>query len=109
MRYGADMRAVTIDQAREQLGDLVDAAVEGEQVVLKRGARRIAAIVPLEATLTDAQAQRLRRQLAAGRARGKVREFATPEAAGKFLRRTAAFLGRSGQRAAVVTDSSRST
>jgi prevent-host-death family protein len=87
MGYGLGMRAVTIDQAREQLGELVDAAVEGEQVVLKRGARRIAAIVPLEATLTDAQAQRLWRQLAAGRARGNVREFATAEAAVQFLRR----------------------
>jgi prevent-host-death family protein len=87
MRYGTHMRAVTIDQASGQLGELVDAAVEGEQVVLKRGARRIAAIVPLEATLTDAQAQRLWRRLAAGRARGKVREFATPEAAVQFLRR----------------------
>jgi prevent-host-death family protein len=99
----------TIDQAREHLGELVDAAVESEQIVLKRGARRIAAIVPLEATLTDAQAQRLWRQLAAGQAPGKVREFATPETAGKFLRRTAPFLGRRRQRAAVVTDSSRST
>lgn len=80
------MRAVTIDQARDQLGELVDAAVEGEQVVLKRGARRVAAIVPLEATLTDAQARRLWRQLAARRARGKVREFATPAAAVEFLR-----------------------
>ena len=87
MHYALGMRAVTIDQAREQLGELVDAAVEGEQVVLKRGARRIAAIIPLGATLTDAQAQRLWRQLAAGRARGKVREFATPEAAAQFLRR----------------------
>jgi prevent-host-death family protein len=87
MSYGAGMRAVTIEQARERLGELVDAALEGERVVLKRGARGIAAIVPVEATLTDAQAQRLWRQLAAGRARGKVREFGTPEAAVQFLNR----------------------
>lgn len=81
------MRAVTIEQARERLSELVDAALEGERVVLKRGARRIAAIVPVEGVLTDAQAERLWRRLAAGRARGKVREFDTPELAVQFLGR----------------------
>jgi prevent-host-death family protein len=86
MHYDLVMRAVTIDEAREQLAELVDAAVEGEQVVLKRGAHRIAAIVPLEATLTDAQAQRMWQELAARRGRGKVADFATADAAVQFLR-----------------------
>ena len=80
------MRAFTIDQARDRLSELVDAAVEGEHVVLKRGSRRVAAIVPIEATLSDAQAQHLWQQLAAVRRRGMVQEFATAEAAVDFLR-----------------------
>ena len=80
------MRAVSIDRAKDRLSELVDAAVEGERVVLERGARRVAAIVPLEATLADAQAQRLWQRLAAARRCGKVREFPSAEAAVEFLR-----------------------
>lgn len=87
MHYGSAMRPVSIDRAKDRLSELVDAAVEGERVVLKRGSRRVAAIVPLEATLADAQAHRLWQRLAAARRRGKVREFPSAEAAIEFLHR----------------------
>jgi prevent-host-death family protein len=82
------MHAVTIREAKARLNELVEAAARGEQVVLMRGAKHVAAIVPLSgeelelpARLTDPQAERLWRQLAAERQAGGVLEFAAPEQA----------------------------
>jgi prevent-host-death family protein len=64
------MKAVTIREAKARLNALVEAAERGEQVVLMRGAKHVAAIVPLSAedlevapSLTEAQAERLWRRL----------------------------------------------
>ncbi len=69
------MHTVTIREAKARLNALVDAAERGEQVVLMRGSRLVAAIVPvsaddsgLSARLTDPQAERLWRQIEGGRA-----------------------------------------
>lgn len=73
------MRAVTIREAKARLNELVKAANRGEQVVLMRGSKHIAAIVPLSAEelelparLTDPQAERLWRQIAAERRDGSA-------------------------------------
>ena len=62
------MRAVTLKDAKARLNELVGAA-------------------ELAPRLTDAQAQRLWRQLAEERARGSVLEFKTSEAAVEYLTR----------------------
>jgi prevent-host-death family protein len=66
------MRAVTIREAKARLNELLEAATRGEQVVLMRGSKHVAALVPLSAEelelparLSDPQAERLWRQLAA--------------------------------------------
>lgn len=86
------MRAVTIKEAKAHLNALVEAAVRGEQVVLLRGSKHVAAIVPVTAEeielpprLTDAQAERLWRNIADDRASGKMKMFATPRAAAAFI------------------------
>jgi prevent-host-death family protein len=63
------MRAVAIREAKARLNALVEAAERGEQIVLMRGAKHVALIVPLSeedlevsGRLTDAQAERLWRQ-----------------------------------------------
>lgn len=83
------MRALTIKEAKAHLNALVEAAVMGEEVVLMRGSKHVAAIVPLSAEdleiaprLTDEQADRFWRQLAADRARGAAATF---ETAGKAV------------------------
>lgn len=89
------MRAVTIREAKARLNELVEAAARGEQVVLMRGAKHVAAIVPLSAEelelpsrLSDPQAERFWRQLAEERRTGKVLEFEEPEeAVGKLAAR----------------------
>ncbi len=60
------MKAVTIREAKARLNALVEAAEQGEQVVLMRGSKHVAAIVPLSEedielapSLADAQAERL--------------------------------------------------
>lgn len=66
------MQAVTIREAKARLNALIEAAERGEQVVLMRGARHVALIVPLGAEdlevaprLSDGQAERLWREVAA--------------------------------------------
>jgi antitoxin (DNA-binding transcriptional repressor) of toxin-antitoxin stability system len=66
------MQAVTIREAKARLNALIEAAERGEQVVLMRGARHVALIVPLGAEdlevaprLSDGQAERLWREIAA--------------------------------------------
>ena len=80
------MRAVTIKEAKARLNALVDAAVSGEQVVLMRGSKHVAAIVPVSADelelpprLSDEQAARFWKVLAEERARGGTASFASAE------------------------------
>jgi prevent-host-death family protein len=88
------MKAVTIREAKAHLNELIQAATRGEQVVLMRGSKHVAAIVPLSADelelpprLSDPQAERFWRWLAEGR-RGESRLlFESPEEAVGFLSR----------------------
>jgi len=89
------MKAVTIREAKARLNALVEAAERGEQIVLMRGSKHVAAIVPvsaddieLAARLTDAQAARLWRQLHEARKAGTSMTLDSPERAVAFLRRT---------------------
>ncbi|MBI4705847.1 MAG: type II toxin-antitoxin system prevent-host-death family antitoxin [Deltaproteobacteria bacterium] len=82
------MRAVTIKEARAHLNEIIEAAQRGEQVVLMRGAKHVAAIVPITADdlelaprLADEQAERLWRALAEERAAGRAQVLPTAEAA----------------------------
>ena len=72
------MRAVTIKDAKAHLNELIDAAVDGEQVVLLRGSKHVAAIVPLGPEqleivpeLSDAQAQQFWARIRDERLKGK--------------------------------------
>lgn len=94
------MRAVTIKEAKAHLNELIDAAAAGEQVVLMRGSKHVAAIVPISAedielatTLSDRQAERFWQELAAERSRGETVTVATPEAAVSYLADPAAATG----------------
>jgi len=87
------MKAVTIREAKARLNALVEAAERGEQIVLMRGSKHVAAIVPVSAddlelapSLTDAQADRLWRQLHEERLAGTSMVFESPERAVTFLR-----------------------
>ena len=87
------MKAVTIREAKARLNALVEAAERGEQIVLMRGSKHVAAIVPMSAddlelapSLTDAQADRLWRQLHEERQAGTSVIFDSPERAVSFLR-----------------------
>src|SRR5688572_32910308 len=82
------MRAVTIKEAKAHLNELVEAAHNGEQVVLLRGSEHVAAIVPITAgdlelnlPLTDAQAEKLWHMVEAERRSGKLLTYETPEQA----------------------------
>jgi prevent-host-death family protein len=88
------VRAVTIKDAKAHLNELVQAAQAGEQVVLMRGAKHVAAIIPineqnieLALELTDDQAARFWRQLASEQASGTVAAFGSAERAVQHLRR----------------------
>jgi prevent-host-death family protein len=79
------MHTVTIREAKARLNALVDAAERGEQVVLMRGSRLVAAIVPVSSDdlelaprLTDPQAERLWRQIEGERASGASLVFDAP-------------------------------
>ncbi|HSF17798.1 MAG TPA: type II toxin-antitoxin system prevent-host-death family antitoxin [Vicinamibacteria bacterium] len=80
------MKAVTIREAKARLNALVEAAERGEQVVLMRGSKHVAAIVPLTEddlelapSLTDAQAERLWRRLDEERREGSTLLFESAE------------------------------
>ena len=82
------MQTVTIREAKARLNALVNAAERGEQVVLMRGSRLVAAIVPVSAAdlelaprLTDPQAERLWRQIEGERTSGASLSFDAPERA----------------------------
>lgn len=86
------MHTVTIREAKARLNALVDAAERGEQVVLMRGSRLVAAIVPVSADdlelaprLTDPQAERLWKQIEGERASGASVAFDAPEEAVAYL------------------------
>jgi antitoxin (DNA-binding transcriptional repressor) of toxin-antitoxin stability system len=88
------MRAVTIKEAKAHLNELIEAAIAGETVVLMRGATHVAAIVPiteddleLSPRLTDDQAARLWKSLAAEQAASGVATFDSPAQAVEHLRR----------------------
>ena len=82
------MRSVTIKQAKAHLNELIDAAERGEQVVLLRGSKHVATIVPItdadldvRTELGDAQAARLWHEVRAAEKSGAILRFASPEAA----------------------------
>lgn len=86
------MRAVTIREAKARLNELVEAATRGEQVVLMRGSKHVAALVPvsteeleLPPRLSDPQAERLWRRLASALRDGSSVAFETPEKAVAYL------------------------
>jgi len=88
------MKAVTIREAKVCLNALVEAAERGEQIVLMRGSKHVAAIVPVSADdlelalkLTDVQAGLLWCQLYEEHRAGRSRTFENPERAAGFLRR----------------------
>ena len=87
------MRSVTIKEAKAHLNELINAASRGEQIVLLRGSKHVAAIVPISEAdlelvipLSNAQAERLWKDLAAERAAGRVATFESPEAAVQRLK-----------------------
>jgi prevent-host-death family protein len=86
------MHTVTIREAKARLNALVDAAERGEQVVLMRGSRLVAAIVPVSSDdlelaprLTDPQAERLWRQIEGERVSGASVVFDAPDRAVAYL------------------------
>jgi antitoxin (DNA-binding transcriptional repressor) of toxin-antitoxin stability system len=88
------MQAVTIRDAKARLNALIEAAERGEQVVLMRGSKHVALIVPLTEAdlevsprLTDAQAGRLWAGLADGLRDASSVVMDGPEEALRFLTR----------------------
>lgn len=86
------MRALTIKAAKARLNELVDAATKGEQVVLLRGSRHVAALVPITDAdlefgprLTDAQAERFWQRVELEKASDASRVFLTPADAVRHL------------------------
>jgi prevent-host-death family protein len=82
------MQTVTITEAKARLNALVEAAERGEQVVLMRGSKLVAAIVPVSAQdfdltprLSDAQAERLWGALRSEQRDGATMMFDSPSAA----------------------------
>jgi antitoxin (DNA-binding transcriptional repressor) of toxin-antitoxin stability system len=82
------MRAVTIKAAKAHLNELIEAATKGEQVVLMRGAKHVATLVPITdddleiaPRLADEQAARMWDGLARDRAAGRIETFASAEQA----------------------------
>ena len=86
------MRAFTIKAAKAHLNELVESAEAGEQVVLMRGAKHVAAIVPIDESqlelaidLMDVQAARLWRQLASEQSAAGTAVFSSAEKAVQHL------------------------
>ncbi len=111
----AVMEAVTIRDAKARLNALVEAAERGEQVVLMRGSRVVAAIVPVSASelelaprLSDPQAERLWQSLAAERRGGARVVFDSPEQAVAHLAGPPRPAGRRRQRPTRPTRARRS-
>jgi prevent-host-death family protein len=86
------MRAVTIKNAKAHLNELIEAAEAGEQIVLMRGAKHVAAIIPIDERdlelvlgLGDDQAARLWQALSNEREAGKTRVYAAAREAVQVL------------------------
>ena len=86
------MQTVTIREAKARLNALVEAAERGEQVVILRGSKLVAAIVPvssedfeLSPRLSDPQAERLWSQIRSERESGASRVFETADDAAAEL------------------------
>lgn len=88
--YHFSMVAVTLQEAKARLNRLVDLALEGEAVVLMRGAQIVAMIQPISAEdveitphLTDRQAQKFWEEVE----REKKSRYTTPASALRTLKR----------------------
>lgn len=88
------METVTITKAKARLNELILRAEHGEEIVLMRGSRHVACIVPireedleLAPRLTDAQARRLWDEIGKERKSGRALEFESPAEAVETLRR----------------------
>lgn len=86
------MHAVTIKEAKAHLNKLIDAAVSGEHVVLMRGSKHVAAIVPVSAddlelctTMAEMQAERFWKEIAVEREQEATVSFPSAEAAVQHL------------------------
>jgi prevent-host-death family protein len=86
------MQSVTIREAKARLNALVEAAERGEQVVLMRGSRHVAQIVPLSDAdlevaprLSDRQAERLWREIGTESLHGAGVVAEDPRQAVEFL------------------------
>jgi len=80
------MICTTLKEAKAKLNKLVERAVSGEDVVLMKGSKHVAAIVPiteddieLSTGLSDAQAARLWERIDAELADGTVKELENAE------------------------------
>ena len=87
------MRAVTIREAKARLNALVEAAERGEQVILMRGSKHVAAIVPLSEEdlelrphIGDPQAERLWKRLEEERREGSSVILESAEKAVDYLK-----------------------
>jgi prevent-host-death family protein len=90
------MRAFTIKEAKARLNELVEAATRGEDVVLMKGAKHVAAIVPISeddleiaTRVTDEHAARLWQQIADERRHGGLVVFDSSAEATEYLRKPA--------------------
>ena len=89
------MITATIRDAKARLNDLVDKALQGEEVVLLRGSKHVVMLMPitdadleLAPRLSDAQALRFWERIERERAEGKVLAFESPEQAAAGVTRT---------------------
>ncbi len=87
------MRVVTIREAKARLNALVEAAERGEQVILMRDSKHVAAIVPLSEEylvlrprIGDLQAERLWKRLEDERREGSSVVFESAEKAVDYLK-----------------------
>ena len=76
------MICATLKDAKARLNSLVQSAVRGEDVVLMRGSKHVAAIVPinedelfLSSRLSDAQAERLWAKIDSEEKAGKLKKL----------------------------------
>ncbi len=84
------MVMLTLQEAKAKLNRLVEAARQGEQVVLLRGSEVVASLIPLSSenleiapTLTDLQADRLRQEIK----KERKKTFSNAEGAVGYLRK----------------------
>lgn len=84
------MITVTLQEAKAKLNKLVDLTLEGEQVVLMRGAKIVATLMPLSANdlelssqLTDTQAERFWQEVK----QSNTKSFSSSKQAVEFLKR----------------------